>query len=46
MNEEERLNLQRMISANDVEDQTEKIRETKHSDMIREQVKDLLILKK
>ena len=46
MNEEERLNLQRMISANDVEDLTGKIRETKHSDMIREQVKYLMDLKK
>ena len=46
MNEEERLNLQRMISANDVTDQTEKIRETQHSDKIREQVKDFLSLKK
>ena len=45
MSEEERLNLQRMINANDVQDQTEKIRETKHSDIIRKQVKELIILK-
>ena len=31
MNNEERLNLQKMIKANDVEDQTNLIRQTKHS---------------
>jgi len=46
MNEEERLNLQRMINANDVVDQTKKIRETKHSDTIREQVKIFVDFKK
>ena len=45
MNREERLNLQKMIKANDVEDQTGLIRETKHSDTIRSQVKELLALK-
>ena len=46
MNEEERLNLQRMINANDVVDQTDKIRDTKHSSVIRQQVKDFVALKK
>ena len=45
MNNEERLNLQKMIKANDVEDQTNLIRQTKHSELIRTQVKDLLALK-
>lgn len=45
MNREERLNLQKMIKANNVEDQTRLIRETKHSDTIRSQVKELLALK-
>jgi hypothetical protein len=45
MNSEERLNLQKMIKVNDVEDQTGLIRQTKHSDLIREQVKDLMYLK-
>lgn len=45
MNNEERLNLQKMIKANDVEDQTNLIRQTKHSDQIRSEVKALLALK-
>lgn len=45
MNDEERLNLQQMIKANDVEDKTGLIREKKHSDIIKQQVKDLLFLK-
>ena len=46
MNNEERLNLQKMINANDVEDQTEKIRKSKHSIQIRDEVKNLVELKK
>jgi len=45
MSNEDRLNLQKMINANDVEDQTDLIREKKHSDQIREQVKDMMVLK-
>lgn len=45
MNNEERLNLQKMIKANDVEDQTDLIRQTKHSTLIKEQVKELITLK-
>ena len=45
MTNEERLNLQKMINANDVEDQTGLIRQTKHSDVIRNEVQNLLALK-
>uniref|UniRef100_A0A6C0AYB1 Uncharacterized protein n=1 Tax=viral metagenome TaxID=1070528 RepID=A0A6C0AYB1_9ZZZZ len=45
MNNEDKLNLKKMISANDVQDQTSLIRETKHSDQIKEQVKEFLFLK-
>lgn len=46
MNEVERLNLQKMINSNDVEDQTELIREKKHSSLITEDVNRLVELKK
>lgn len=46
MNKEERLNLQKMIKANDVEDQTNLIRQTKHSVIIKSQVEDMIFLKK
>ena len=45
MNSTERLNLQKMINANDVVDQTENIRREKHSSKIREDVKTLIDLK-
>jgi hypothetical protein len=45
MNDEDRLNLQKMIKANDVEDQTGLIRQTKHSDTIRSQVNDMIFIK-
>lgn len=45
MNSIERLNLQKMINANDVVDQTENIRSKKHSSKIGEDVKTLLELK-
>lgn len=45
LNDEERLNLQKMINANEVEDKTPLIRESKHSDLIREDVKQLTNLK-
>lgn len=45
MNKEERLNLQKMIKVNDVEDQTDLIRQTKHSDVIKTEVDNLLALK-
>ena len=46
MNKEERLNLQKMIAANDVVDQTTTIRNLKHADMIWNDVKTMLLLKK
>ena len=46
MNSEERLNLQRMIAANDVTDQTQNIRDLKHGDRIWEDVKTMTLLKK
>tara|TARA_B100001057_G_scaffold397679_1_gene407920 strand:- start:172 stop:672 length:501 start_codon:yes stop_codon:yes gene_type:complete len=45
MNNEDKLNLKKMIHANGVEDQSSLIRETKHSDKIKEQVKDFVFLK-
>ena len=45
MNPDERLNLQRMIAANDVTDQTENIRKLKHADRIWEDVKTMTLLK-
>ena len=45
MNETDRLNLQKMIAANDVVDQTNSIRELKHSDKIWKDVQTMLLLK-
>lgn len=45
MNPENRLNLQRMINANDVQDMTEEIRNKRHSELIRNDIKTLLFLK-
>lgn len=45
MNDEDRINLQRMITANNVKDETDKIRKNKHSDIIKNQINDLLFLK-
>ena len=45
MNETERLNLQKMIQANDTTDQTNLIRQLKHSRLISEQVNNLIFLK-
>lgn len=42
MNDEQRLHLQNMISANNVEDQTELIRELKHSVVLRQEVDNLV----
>jgi len=46
MNNIERMNLQKMIAANDVEDNTSKIRKLKHSKLILKDVDTLLKLKK
>lgn len=45
MNELDRLNLQKMISTNDVKDCTGEIREKKHSKLIKENVEALIFLK-
>jgi hypothetical protein len=42
MNNEQRLHLQNMITANNVEDQTGLIRELKHSVILREEVNNLV----
>lgn len=45
MNDDERLNLSKMIAANDTEDNTSKIRGLKHSELIRVDVATMLKLK-
>jgi len=45
MDNNERLQLQNMIKANNVEDQTGLIRELKHSTLLRSDINDLLLLK-
>ena len=45
MDQNDKLNLQKMIKANDVEDCTDTIRANKHSDRIKEDVQNLLALK-
>jgi hypothetical protein len=46
MNDSERLNLQKMIKANDAENNTPLIRELKHSKKILEEVDELLKIKR
>jgi hypothetical protein len=45
MNEIERLQLQKMIKVNDVEDQTQQIRKLKHSKQLKEDINNFLLLK-
>ena len=45
MDDNARLQLQKMIQANDVEDQTGLIRELKHSDILRNDINTLVMLK-
>jgi hypothetical protein len=45
MDDNQRLQLQKMISANNVEDQTGIIRDLKHSQILRENVNNLVMLK-
>lgn len=45
MNEKQRLQLQNMIKANNVEDCTESIRELKHSQLIRKDVNNLITIR-
>ena len=46
MNNVERLNLQKMINENDVKDETQNIRDKKHSSLIKEDVIRFVELKK
>ena len=46
MDKMDRLNLQKMIQANDVKDCTSEIRDKRHSQKIRDQVTHMLTLKK
>jgi hypothetical protein len=45
MDDNSRLHLQKMIKANNVEDQTELIRELKHSHSLQEDINNLLMIK-
>ena len=45
MDDNQRLHLQKMISVNNVEDQTGLIRDLKHSHILRENVNNLVMLK-
>ena len=45
MNHTERLNLQKMISDNDVKDYTQEIREKKHSRLLRQDINTMIELK-
>lgn len=45
MNDEQRIHLHKMISANNVEDQTDMIRDLKHSEILRREVNTLAMLK-
>ena len=45
MDDKQKLQLQKMISANDVEDNTSLIRKLKHSHILREDVNNLIMLK-
>jgi len=45
MNDEQRLHLQNMISTNNVVDQTELIRELKHSVVLRDEIKKLVLIR-
>lgn len=45
MDDKQRLHLQKMITVNNVEDNTDLIRELKHSHILREDVNNLIMLK-
>jgi hypothetical protein len=45
MDDKARLQLQKMIKANNVEDQTELIRELKHSHLLQNDINNLIMLK-
>jgi hypothetical protein len=45
MDEKQRLHLQKMIAANNVEDQTESIRRLKHSGILRNDLNNMVLIK-
>jgi len=45
MDEKQRLHLQKMITANNVEDQTESIRRLKHSGILRNELNNMILIK-
>ena len=45
MDEKQRLHLQKMIAANNVEDQTESIRKLKHSATLRNELNNMVLIK-
>jgi hypothetical protein len=45
MDDNQRLHLQKMIAANNVDDNTDLIRELKHSQILREDINNLIMLK-
>ena len=45
MNDKQRLQLQNMIKENNVEDQTDFIRSLKHSQIIRNEVNNMILIK-
>jgi len=45
MDEKQRLHLQKMIAANNVEDQTESIRRLKHSSILRNELNNMILIK-
>ena len=45
MDDKQRLQLQNMIKANNVEDQTELIRNLKHSQILRSEVNNMILIK-
>ena len=45
MDDSQKLQLQRMITANNTEDQTDLIRKLKHSDILKNQINNMILLK-
>lgn len=45
MNDNERLQLQKLIKMNDIEDQTQRIRELRHSSKLKEEIETLIKLR-
>jgi hypothetical protein len=45
MNDNEKLQLQKLIQMNNVEDQTQEIRKLKHSQLLKKDIQNLLLLK-